>query len=351
MGKAYEQAGVNLEAGYEAVARMQKHTASTHRPEVLGQLGQFAGLFDLSSYAGEEPVLVSGTDGVGTKLMLAFETGVHHTIGIDVVAMCVNDIAAQGAAPLFFLDYVACGELQPEKMERIVAGVAQGCKQAGAALIGGETAEMPGMYENEAYDIAGFAVGVVEKSRLVTGESCKSGDRLIGLASSGLHSNGFSLVRKLVREGGFDLQKSYGFAQTLGEELLQSTRIYVPSILSLTEKHDIGGMAHITGGGLIENVPRMLPDGLGAVIDNTAWPTLPILDWLRSVGGLSCEDMRATFNMGIGMVLVVASEEVASALADLQKNGEEAYEIGYIQKGEGVSFHENAVSFSGGDRR
>lgn len=338
MREAYKSAGVNVEAGYDAVERIKKHTRATKRPGVLGSLGAFGGTFDLSSFQLKEPVLVSGTDGVGTKLMLAFETGQHDTIGIDAVAMCVNDIVAQGAEPLYFLDYIACGYLQPEKIEAIVAGVADGCKQAGAALIGGETAEMPDMYGNDEYDIAGFSVGIAEKSKLITGNHIQSGDRLIGLASNGLHSNGFSLVRKIIRENGLDLQASYGFEQTLGEELLRPTRIYVKPVLAALKRHELKGMAHITGGGWIENIPRMLPEGLGVDIDDGSWPIPPILKWLKEYGQLSQEEMVSTFNMGIGMVLAVSAEETAEVIRDLQQNGEEVYIIGSVQEGEGVTF-------------
>lgn len=338
MGQAYKQAGVNLDAGYDAVKRIKKHTETTKRPGVLGSLGAFGGMFDLSSFNMKEPVLVSGTDGVGTKLMLAFETGRHDTIGIDAVAMCVNDIVAQGAEPLYFLDYIACGTLQPEKIEAIVAGVAEGCKQAGTALIGGETAEMPDMYGDEEYDIAGFSAGIAEKSKLVTGEQIKSGDRLIGLASNGLHSNGFSLVRKIIREGGLDLQKFYGLERTLGEELLRPTRIYVKSILAALKTHKIKGIAHITGGGWIENIPRMLPEGLGVKIDDGSWPMLPIFEWVEEYGQLPREEMVSTFNMGIGMVLAVSAEELSEVIVNLEQNGENAYVIGSVQDSEGVTF-------------
>ncbi|MEI2400305.1 phosphoribosylformylglycinamidine cyclo-ligase, partial [Paenibacillus phytohabitans] len=254
MANAYKQAGVDIEAGYEAVSRMKKHVAKTVRPEVMGGLGSFGGMFDLSKVNVKEPVLVSGTDGVGTKLMLAFMMDKHDTIGIDAVAMCVNDIVVQGAEPLYFLDYIACGKAEPEKIEQIVKGIADGCEQAGCALVGGETAEMPGMYSEDEYDLAGFSVGVAEKSKLVTGSSIKPGDVLIGLSSSGIHSNGYSLVRKvLLEDGGLELTKTYGeIGRPLGEELLQPTKIYVKSLLKAMEKFEIKGMSHITGGGFIE---------------------------------------------------------------------------------------------------
>ena len=267
MAKAYEQAGVNIEAGYEAVSRMKKHVQRTMRSGVLSGLGGFGGMFDLSSLNLKEPVLVSGTDGVGTKLMLAFMADRHDTIGIDAVAMCVNDIVVQGAEPIYFLDYIACGKQDPARIEAIVKGVSDGCEQAGCALVGGETAEMPGMYKDEDYDLAGFAVGAVEKSKIITGNDIKQGDILIGLASSGIHSNGYSLVRKVFLQ---DAKMSLNdhveeLGCTLGEELLRPTKIYVKSILAALEKFNIKGMAHITGGGFIENIPRMLPEGLGAL--------------------------------------------------------------------------------------
>ena len=265
MAKAYEQAGVNIEAGYEAVSRMKKHVQRTMRPGVLSGLGGFGGMFDLSTLNLKEPVLVSGTDGVGTKLMLAFMADRHDTIGIDAVAMCVNDIVVQGAEPIYFLDYIACGKQDPARIEAIVKGVSDGCEQAGCALVGGETAEMPGMYKDEEYDLAGFAVGAVEKSKIITGNDIKQGDILIGLASSGIHSNGYSLVRKVFLQ---DAKMSLNdhveeLGCTLGEELLRPTKIYVKPILAALEKFNIKGMAHITGGGFIENIPRMLPEGLG----------------------------------------------------------------------------------------
>ena len=267
MAKAYEQAGVNIEAGYEAVSRMKKHVQRTMRSGVLSGLGGFGGMFDLSTLNLKEPVLVSGTDGVGTKLMLAFMADRHDTIGIDAVAMCVNDIIVQGAEPIYFLDYIACGKQDPARIEAIVKGVSDGCEQAGCALVGGETAEMPGMYKDEEYDLAGFAVGAVEKSKIITGNDIKQGDILIGLASSGIHSNGYSLVRKVFLQ---DAKMSLNdhveeLGCTLGEELLRPTKIYVKPILAALEKFNIKGMAHITGGGFIENIPRMLPEGLGAL--------------------------------------------------------------------------------------
>ncbi|MGM9988706.1 MAG: phosphoribosylformylglycinamidine cyclo-ligase [Bacillaceae bacterium] len=330
MASAYKQAGVDIEAGYEAVSRMKKHVAKTMRPEVLGGLGSFGGMFDLSKFQLEEPVLVSGTDGVGTKLKLAFMLDKHDSIGIDAVAMCVNDVVVQGAEPLFFLDYIACGKAVPEKIEAIVKGVAEGCQQAGCALIGGETAEMPGMYSDEEYDIAGFTVGIADKKKLVTGRNIKAGDVLIGLASSGIHSNGYSLVRKIVFEQGkLDLNQAYdNMNETLGEALLTPTRIYVKSILEVLKKFDIKGMAHITGGGFYENVPRMLPEGIGAELQEGSWPILPIFDLLQKHGALERQDMYNIFNMGIGMVITV-DESIANEVCELFTSlGEKAYIIG-----------------------
>lgn len=342
MANAYKQAGVDIEAGYEAVNKMKKHVQKTMRPGVLSGLGGFGGMFDLSTLGLKEPVLVSGTDGVGTKLMLAFMMDQHDTIGIDAVAMCVNDIVVQGAEPLYFLDYIACGKAHPDKIEAIVKGVATGCEQAGAALIGGETAEMPGMYDEEEYDLAGFAVGACEKSKLVTGENIAKGDVVIGLASSGIHSNGYSLVRKvLLQDGKKDL---HAFDETLGcklgEELLKPTRIYVKSLLSALQKFSIKGMAHITGGGFIENIPRMLPEGFGVEIKKGTWPVLPIFQLLQKEGNLIEEEMFNIFNMGIGMVVVVPAEEAAEAVAHFEQLGEKAYAIGTIVSETGVHWKE-----------
>ncbi|WP_099362641.1 phosphoribosylformylglycinamidine cyclo-ligase [Fredinandcohnia onubensis] len=345
MANAYKQAGVDIEAGYEAVSRMKKHVAKTVRPEVMGGLGSFGGMFDLSKVNVKEPVLVSGTDGVGTKLMLAFMMDKHDTIGIDAVAMCVNDIVVQGAEPLYFLDYIACGKAQPEKIEQIVKGIADGCEQAGCALIGGETAEMPGMYSEDEYDLAGFSVGVADKSKLVTGASINPGDVLIGLSSSGIHSNGYSLVRKvLLEDGGLDLHKTYGkIGRTLGEELLQPTKIYVKSLLKAMEKFEVKGMSHITGGGFVENIPRMLPEGVGAEIDYGSWPIPPIFDLLQETGNLNREEMFNIFNMGIGMVLAINEADLHELLQLLEEQGEKAYIIGRIKEGNGVTFGGGAL--------
>lgn len=340
MANAYKQAGVDIEAGYEAVSRMKKHVARTMRPEVMGGLGGFGGLFDLSAVNVKNPVLVSGTDGVGTKLMLAFHLDKHDTIGLDAVAMCVNDVVVQGAEPLYFLDYIACGKADPERIEMIVKGIADGCEKAGCALVGGETAEMPGMYDEQEYDLAGFTVGVVDKERLITGENIKPGNVLIGLSSSGIHSNGYSLVRKIVFEKGqLDLNQKYeGLDRTLGEELLTPTKIYVKPILKVLKKYDINGMAHITGGGFIENIPRMLPEGLQAEIDYGTWPIPPIFDLLQEVGELNRTEMFNIFNMGIGMVLAVNEEILPEVVQILEANGEKAYLIGRVKEGEGITF-------------
>ncbi|MGY0694789.1 phosphoribosylformylglycinamidine cyclo-ligase [Virgibacillus sp. FSP13] len=337
MANRYKDAGVDVEKGYQAVERMKKHIAKTNRKEVLGSVGAFAGLFDLSGFHYKEPVLVSGTDGVGTKLKLAHQLNKHDSIGIDLVAMCVNDIVAQGAQPLFFLDYIACGKNDPAMMERIVEGVAEGCTQSGAALIGGETAEMPGMYQENEYDLAGFAVGIAEKSKLITGESIKAGDRVIGLSSSGVHSNGYSLVRKLVE--GLDLTKQYsGLTKSLGDVLLEPTKIYANAIRSLMESVEIKGISHITGGGFYENLPRMLPNGMGVSIDCNDWEKPAIFSFLEDVGNISDDEMYGIFNMGIGMALVVEKSDTDRALAVLRENGEEASQIGMVTDSEGVQF-------------
>ncbi|PGM59720.1 phosphoribosylformylglycinamidine cyclo-ligase [Bacillus sp. AFS053548] len=340
MANAYKQAGVDIEAGYEAVNRMKKHVQKTMRQEVLGGLGGFGGMFDLSKFNLKEPVLVSGTDGVGTKLKLAFQMDRHDTIGIDAVAMCVNDIVVQGAEPLFFLDYLAVGKAVPERIEQIVKGVSDGCVQAGCSLVGGETAEMPGMYPEDEYDIAGFAVGIVDKPKLVTGQSIKEGDFLLGISSNGIHSNGYSLVRKvLLEKGGLTLDQHIDkLGHTLGEELLRPTKIYVKPILNVLKKFEVKGMAHITGGGFIENIPRMLPEGIGAEIDYGSWPIQPIFDLLEEIGELKREEMFNIFNMGIGMVLAVSEENLHDTIKLLEEDGEKVFIIGRTKAGEGVTF-------------
>ncbi|WP_150283745.1 phosphoribosylformylglycinamidine cyclo-ligase [Rummeliibacillus sp. TYF-LIM-RU47] len=337
MANAYKQAGVDIEAGYESVERMKKHVARTMRPEVMSGLGGFGGLFDLSTLGLKEPVLVSGTDGVGTKLLLAMKMGRHDTIGIDCVAMCVNDIAVQGAQPLYFLDYIALGKAVPERIEDIVKGIAVGCEQAGCALIGGETAEMPGMYDADEYDVAGFAVGACEKSQLITGESIQPGDAIIGLASSGIHSNGFSLVRKVIEDMPLD-QYVEEINGVLGDVLLTPTRIYVRAIQAAVQEIDIKGMAHITGGGFVENLPRMLPAGVGAAVKLDTWKVHPIFSLLQKKGQISTHEMYQIFNMGIGLAVIVKREDAERAVAHFKKSGEEAYIIGETVAGEGVSF-------------
>ncbi|SFP32520.1 phosphoribosylformylglycinamidine cyclo-ligase [Salibacterium halotolerans] len=340
MSDAYKKAGVDVEAGYEAVERMKQHTARTMRPEVMGGLGGFGAMFDMSALPYDSPVLVSGTDGVGTKLMLAFTMDKHDTIGQDAVAMCVNDIAVQGADPLYFLDYLACGKADPEKIEAIVKGIADGCEQAGCALIGGETAEMPGMYDTHEYDLAGFTVGAADKSSLITGETITPGDVVLGLRSSGIHSNGLSLVRKvLLDEAGLDLNEMYApFERPLGEELLEPTRIYVKAVQELRRRVSVKGMAHVTGGGFYENIPRMLPEGAGAAIDLSSWDAPALFSFLQKHGSLTDEDMFGTFNMGIGLAVVVDAGEEEEALSSLKAIGETAYHIGRVTSGGGLQF-------------
>lgn len=337
MTNAYKRAGVDVEKGYEAVERMKKHVLKTARPEVIGGLGSFAGLFDLTSLNYKEPVLVSGTDGVGTKLMLAFQMNKHDTVGIDLVAMCVNDIVAQGAKPLFFLDYIGCGKNDPEVIEQIVAGVSEGCVQAGAALIGGETAEMPGMYAEDEYDLAGFAVGIVEKAEIITGESIQKGDVVIGLASSGIHSNGYSLVRQVVK--GFDLAKRYeGLSEPLGEALLRPTKIYAKPIAHVLENASVKGIVHITGGGFYENFPRVLPEGLGVKLDKSSWQVPEIFSFIQKQGNIPEDEMYGIFNMGIGMALFIDEKDEKRVKELLKEAGETVYTIGKVIDEEGVHF-------------
>ncbi|GIQ70422.1 phosphoribosylformylglycinamidine cyclo-ligase [Xylanibacillus composti] len=335
MSDAYKQAGVDIAAGNEAVDRMKKHVEKTFRPEVLTGLGGFGALFGLPPKKYEEPVLVSGTDGVGTKLKLAFQMDKHDTIGIDAVAMCVNDVVVQGAEPLFFLDYLATGHLVPEKIESIVKGIADGCVQAGCALIGGETAEMPGMYADGEYDIAGFTVGIVERSEMIDGSRIQPGDCVIGLASSGIHSNGYSLVRKLLLETkGYRLDETLpGFDQPLGEVLLTPTRIYVKTVLALKEKVRLHGLVHITGGGFIENIPRILPADVNVEIQEGTWPIQPIFQQIQQDGSISHDDMFTTFNMGIGMVVIVPQEQAEETIRIAEEMGEKAYKIGRVTLG------------------
>ena len=344
MPEAYEKAGVSVEAGYEVVKRIKSHVARTNRPGVVGGIGGFGGLFDLASLGYREPVLISGTDGVGTKLMVAKMANKHDKIGIDCVAMCVNDIAAQGAEPLFFLDYIACGKNDPALLEQVVSGVADGCVQSECALIGGETAEMPGMYDPDEYDLAGFAVGVAEKSDIVDGSTITEGDTLIGLPSTGVHSNGFSLVRKaLFEQAGYtvDTKLDELGGKTVGEVLLTPTKIYVKALKPLFAEHLIKGVAHITGGGFIENIPRMIPDGLAASINLDSFPVPPIFDVIERAGDVDHMEMFNIFNMGIGMVLAVDSSKAQVTLDLLKANGETAYEIGSIvaKTGNDVELH------------
>ena len=331
----YREAGVDVEAGYEAVKLMKNHVKRTFRPEVMTELGGFGGLFSLDKSKYEQPVLVSGTDGVGTKLKIAFLTDKHDTVGIDCVAMCVNDIVCSGAEPLFFLDYVAVGKNYPEKVAQIVKGVADGCVMSGCSLIGGETAEMPGFYPVDEYDLAGFTVGIVDKNKIIDGKKIKAGDKLIGLPSSGIHSNGYSLVRKLINPTENNLKEYVEkLGCTLGEELLKPTKIYVKTILDIIEKFEIKGISHITGGGFIENIPRMIPEGLRVKIQKGSWPVLPIFDLLRDLGNMADKDIFNTFNMGIGMILAVDPQKAEEIISYLDSQGEKAYVIGSIAEGE-----------------
>ena len=342
--KAYQKAGVDLAAADEAVEKLKPLAKRTLRPEVLSGLGGFGGLFELNQSKYKNPVLVSGTDGVGTKLKLAFELDRHDTIGIDLVAMCVNDILVQGAEPLFFLDYLACGKLLPERVEDIVSGISEGCLESGSALLGGETAEMPGMYESGEYDLAGFAVGAVEREKLIDGKRIEIGDLLLGLPSSGVHSNGFSLVRKILKDHKLNLKDILpGTTETLGEALLTPTIIYVKPILKLLAEIEILGMSHITGGGLPGNVPRMLPEktpgGFVPVAEieksehYNSWPELPIFSLLQQVSGLPDEELFPVFNMGIGFVICVAETNEGIAREILTKEGQPVFRIGQIVSG------------------
>lgn len=337
MGYSYRDAGVDIQAGNEVVERIKPAVARTLRPEVLGGLGGFGGLFKLDLGKYPDPILVSGTDGVGTKLRLAFQMNRHDTIGQDAVAMCVNDILVQGAEPLFFLDYLAVGKVAPERVAEVVGGVARGCEMAGCALIGGETAEMPGFYAEDEYDIAGFSVGVVNKNQLIDGSKIQAGDVLIGLLSTGLHSNGYSLARKIFEP--YSLEKVFPeLGEPLGEALLRPTRIYVSSILPLVQEGKVLGMAHITGGGLTDNVPRVLPAGLGVKIDTAAWNHPPIFALLQRLGEVNWPEMYRTFNMGIGFVLIVHPEDVVAVNQKLADLGEKSFVIGSVVSGEGVSY-------------
>lgn len=322
----YKEAGVDIDAGNQAVDRMKPHVKKTWRKEVMTDLGSFGALFQLDLQKFHEPVLVSGTDGVGTKLKLAFALDKHDTIGIDAVAMCVNDIVVQGAEPLFFLDYLACGKLQPEKIEQIVKGIADGCQQSGCALIGGETAEMPGMYADGEYDIAGFAVGAVNKSEIIDGSKVGVGSVLIGLASSGIHSNGFSLVRKILDDN------QIAVTDESMASLITPTRIYVKSVLAVKQNYQLQGAVHITGGGFYENIPRVFGDQFKAVIELGSWDIPEMFGFLKAKGNVTDREMYRTFNMGIGMILIVSEEQAAEVLTYVTELGETAYQIGRIEE-------------------
>lgn len=321
---AYCESGVDVNKGYELVNKIKSIVKTTNRKEVLGEIGSFGGCFDLSNMNYKNPVLVSGTDGVGTKLLLAKQFDKHDTIGIDCVAMCVNDILAQGAEPLFFLDYIACGKNNPDKLSLVVEGVANGCKESGMALIGGETAEMPGMYDDDEYDLAGFAVGIVDKNQIISKEKVKNGNVLIGLPSSGIHSNGYSLVRKLIKNEQLD--------DKLREELIKPTKIYVKTVMPLIKTGKINGIAHITGGGLIENIPRILNENQCAVIDKNSWEIPQIFQYLSKLGNISFEEMVEIFNVGIGMVLIVEKEDVNVITNMLEEQNEQYFILGKVEK-------------------
>lgn len=337
MAISYKDSGVDVERGYQAVKLMRKHVKSTYTDGVLGDIGSFGGFFSMPKGM-EEPVLVAGTDGVGTKLKYAFIADKHDTIGIDAVAMCVNDIVCQGAKPLLFLDYFATGALSPEVVATVVSGVAEGCRQSGAALIGGETAEMPGFYSAGEYDIAGFAVGVVDRKKVINGKDIKAGDVLIGIKSSGIHSNGYSLVRKLWGEDKAELEK---YDERLGgriiDVLLTPTKIYVKSILALIEKVNVKGIAHITGGGFIENIPRIFPEGIGCEIDTKSYEVPAVFKIMQEKAGITDKQIYNTFNMGIGMVVCVDEKNVAATIAQLESTGEKCAVIGKTVKGSGVT--------------
>lgn len=333
----YKNAGVDIEAGYKSVELMKEHIKQTMRPEVLTNIGGFSGAFSMEKFKEmEKPTLVSGTDGVGTKLKLAFILDKHDTVGIDCVAMCVNDIACAGGEPLFFLDYIACGKNVPEKIATIVSGVAEGCKQSDAALIGGETAEMPGFYPEDEYDLAGFAVGVVDEKDLITGKELKDGDVLIGIASSGVHSNGFSLVRKVFKMDKDTLDTYHEeLGTTLGEALIAPTKIYVKALRGIKESGvKIKGCSHITGGGFYENIPRMLCDGVRAVVEKDSYPVPPIFRMLAREGEIAEEMMYNTYNMGLGMIVAVDKDDVEKTVAAIKAAGEDAYVVGHIEVGE-----------------
>jgi phosphoribosylformylglycinamidine cyclo-ligase len=329
----YRDAGVDIEAGDALVERIKPFAKKTMRPEVLGGIGGFGALFEVSKKY-QNPVMVSGTDGVGTKLKLAFRLKKHDTIGVDLVAMSVNDILVSGAEPAFFLDYFACGKLDVNVAADVVKGIAYGCEQAGCALIGGETAEMPGMYDPNEYDLAGFAVGLVDKAAIIDGTKVAVGDAIVGLASSGPHSNGYTLIRKVIAVSGADLFEPFEGDKTLGQALLEPTRIYVKPVLATLAKVEVKGIAHITGGGLTENIPRVLPEGTCALLEQSRWTMPWVFRWLKKQGNIEDAEMYRTFNCGIGMVLVMAKEHVATAIETLAANGVEAFEVGSIVKRE-----------------
>ncbi len=328
----YRDAGVDIDAGEELVERIKPRVARAMRREVLGGIGGFGALVELPLDRYRKPVLVSGTDGVGTKLRLAIDTGRHDTVGIDLVAMSVNDVVVQGAEPLFFLDYFATGKLDVDVAERVIAGIVEGCVQAGCALVGGETAEMPGMYHGEDYDLAGFCVGVVEKDRIIDGSSTAAGDVVLGLPSSGPHSNGFSLIRKIIEVGGADLEADVEGA-ALADLLMAPTRIYVRPLLALLRELPVHGLAHITGGGLVDNIPRVIPDGLEVVLERNAWPRMLVFDWLQAQGRVADAEMYRVFNCGIGMTVQVAAHDADRAVAILRAAGQPALRIGEVRSG------------------
>lgn len=332
----YSQAGVDITKGNKAVDMIKPIVKSTFRPEVVTDLGGFGGLFALNKDKYEEPILISGTDGVGTKLKVAFDTGVHNTIGIDAVAMCVNDVLVNGAEPLFFLDYLAVGKLEPEQVAQVVEGVAEGCRQAGCALIGGETAEMPGFYTPGEYDVAGFTVGIVDKKKMIDGSQIKEGDVVLGLPSSGLHSNGYSLARKVMFEkAGYKPEDRVELlGTTVGEAMLKPTRIYVKTVLGMLEKAEVKGMAHITGGGFLENIPRVLPDDVDVIIEEGAWPVPPIFSLIESIGNIEKKEMYRTFNMGIGYVIITDQANALKICDYMSEIKEEVYLIGMVVSGD-----------------
>jgi len=336
MAISYKDSGVDVTRGYKAVDLMKKHVKSTYNENVIGDLGSFGGFFSIAGEKMEEPVLVAGTDGVGTKLKYAFLLDKHDTIGIDAVAMCVNDIVCQGAKPLFFLDYYACGRLYPEAEAEVVKGIAEGCKQAGCALIGGETAEMPGFYPDGEYDLAGFAVGIVDKKKVINGKNITAGDVLIGIKSSGVHSNGYSLVRKLFGDENKEELLKYDerLGDTTANVLLKPTKIYVKSILALIEKVEVKGIAHITGGGFLENIPRILPENVSAEIDTKSYDVPPVFKVMQEKAGITDEQIYNTFNMGIGMVVCVAPENVQAAIESLTATGEDVCVLGKVVEGD-----------------